>query len=143
MCSFPLILVSLLSVTDGGGNGSSALAADHAHFPSGEGGSWVVDHSYRVQNRSLSLVLLGESVCLLKRESINLGEIVGRDYITSCIPGRILSSSRPSLMKLVIGYYWGVMYVILLLRVDLLIPSFPPLNYRRSSLAVRYVIIQL
>ena len=50
----------MVTITD---NGSSALAVDHAHFPSGEGGSWFVDHSYLVQNRSLSPVLQGESVC--------------------------------------------------------------------------------
>jgi len=61
-----------MSVTDGGGDGSSALAVGHAHFQSGEGGSWFAGHSYLVQNRSLNLVLLGESVYPLKRQRINL-----------------------------------------------------------------------
>ena len=121
--SLSYLPLSLLNDTDGDGDGSSALAVGHAHFPSGEGGSWVADHCYLVQNPSPSLVLPGESVSPPKWQSINLGVVVGRGYITSCTPGRTLSSSRPSLTKLGIGYYWDAMYVILLLRVYSLIPA--------------------
>ena len=123
--------------TDGDGNGSFALAVGHAHFPSGEGGSWVADHSYLVHNPSLSLVLPGESLWPPKWQSINLGEVAGRDYITSCTPGRTLSSSRPSLTKLGIGYYWGAMCVILLLRVYFLIPV-PNLQKKFPGSTLRY-----
>ena len=53
--------------------GSSVPAVDRAHSLFGEGGSWSADHSYLARSRFLSLVLLGESVCLLKQQRINLG----------------------------------------------------------------------
>jgi hypothetical protein len=104
--------------------GSSALPVDRARFPFGVGGSWFAGRSYLAQNHYPSRVLLGESMCPLKRQSIDLGAIAGMDCTTLCTPGRTLWSLQPSLTRLGIEYYSDVMYIILLLGQHLLIPSF-------------------